>query len=167
MTYYAQLTPDIKGNFGSGVTKQSIISSLQNEGVSKSADLHKLDLKQKGDKALFDGKLALLLGSDEQSRHKIATDLMAHLGDQIDEIGLLVPKYKEWLACVTLIDTDGKSKPGFQVVALVGAGALKANGVNWTVEHKPPQLWKTHAEEPADTKMIRDVKSFTGLGWWK
>jgi hypothetical protein len=166
MTYYLQLTKDIAGNFGA-VSKQAIITSLKNGGVSKPADFDGLGLQTKGNKALFDGRLAFLFGTDEKSRLEIGKDLMAYLGNDIDEFALLVPRLKEWLACVTLIDTDGKTKPTFQVVALVGAGILKQAGVNWAVEHKPPQLWKTHAEEPADTKMIRDIKSFTGLGWWK
>lgn len=167
MSYYVQLSANIKSNFGSGADKNAIIASLRNEGISKSKDFSDLDLQRKGTRIFFDSAYTFLLGTDKDSRNNLVDDLLTFFGD-VDDIGLRVPKLKEWLACVTLIDTDNKKAPKFQVVALVGLSALQKAAVNWSNEEKPPQLWATHveAQDPPAVKMMRDVKAFTGRGWW-
>jgi len=173
MTYYMMLTNDIKGTFGSGASKQSIIAALRKGGKSDFTKfLDEADLVRVGKKLKMDSKYALLLGTDKQSRQQLEGDLRTDLkGKGLDEITLRVPKLKEWLACVTLVDTDKPSKskpPQFQVVALVGSGALKAAGVDWTQEDSPPEPWLTHTAgylKPGDTKPITDI-DFGGRGGW-
>jgi len=173
MPYYVMLSPDIKGTFGSGVSKQSIVTSLQKSGKSDFTKFFdEADLVRLGKKVKMDSKYALLLGTDKPSRQQLEGDLRKVLnGKGLDEITLRMPKLKEWLACVTLVDTDKPSKskpPQFQVVALVGSSALKSAGIDWTQEDSPPEPWVTHTVgymKPGDTKAITDIL-FNGLGGW-
>lgn len=173
MPYYVMMSPDVKGTFGSGVSKQSIITSLQKGGKSDfTTFVDESDLVQVGKKVKMDSKYALLLGTDKQSRVKLEGHLRNYFKDKgLDEITLRVPKPKEWLACVTLVDTDKPSKsnpPKFQVVALVGSSALKAAGVDWTQEDSPLEPWATHTIgylKPGDTKEITGIL-FNGRGGW-
>ena len=67
--YYALLTTDIWGTFGSGVTKGAVITALKNDGVTKFADLDGLSVERgRGGNPgalTFDSKYALLLGTDK------------------------------------------------------------------------------------------------------
>jgi len=184
MPYYVMLTPDIRGIFGAGTNKPNIITSLRSGGISARAydvrtgaeltknldNFKQLDLLPLGaDKVTFDGsKLALVLGTDKDSRLQLRADLsdyFAQSGWQVDEIALRVPRYNEWLACVTFVEPDGANvEPTFQVVACVGASAVKDSPCSWAQEERPGQLWTTHIG--AGPKMIRDVASFTGRGRW-
>jgi hypothetical protein len=197
MPYYVKLSTDIKGLFGAGATTTSIVNSLTSDGISarrydvSGAELpvspedfkkllktfDNLGLEKQANKVLFDSKFALLLGTDQQSRQQIGADLMQYWGDEVDEIALRVPRYKEWLACVTFVEPAARLSAfapptEFQVVALVGSSALQAAQIGWTQEDKPGQLWATHVEpSPIDSidsssKMVRDVKAFTGRGRW-
>ena len=176
MTYYVSTSMDIKGNFGSGATKQSVISSLKKNGISDPNKFEDLALALSRDKkkVVLDSAHTLLLGSDKDSREEIGEDLIYYFGDNAEEIALKVPKLKEWLACVTLIDND--KKPTFQVIALVGSSALEKAKISWTKEDKPPQIWKTHSwydlppdkdgYKPVGFQMVREVKAFTGMANW-
>src|SRR5262245_7318204 len=125
MPYYVKLSTDIKGLFGSGGTRTSIINSLTSDGISarhyafngaeiafNPANFDKLDLIKKGNQVTFDSKYAFLLGTHKQSSQQIGADLMQYLGDEVDEIALRVPKFKEWLACVTFVEPAARL-PGF------------------------------------------------------
>ena len=169
MPYYAMLTNDIDGMFGADADKDSIITALQDDGNTDIATfMEDVDLHKLGAKVKMDSKYALLFGTDKQSSTALTKDVRAYFAD-LPEITLRVPKPKEWLACVTFIDTD---KPGkstkFQVVALVGSSALKAAGVDWTQEDSPPEPWETHAEgyvKAGGTKRLTYL-TWYGRGAW-
>ena len=182
MPYYVMLSTEKKNFFGAGVTRTSIINSLRQGGISARSyavggqqvartldKFAELDLQKMGNKVLFDSKYTFLFGTDEQSRGYIFEDLMEYFGDkfgEVDEIALRVPKFNEWLACVTFVDPDGPAqpRPTFQVVALVGSSGLNEPPIVWSQENQPGQLWTTHIEP--GPKMIRDIKAFTGRGRW-
>jgi hypothetical protein len=168
MTYYVMLSNDIPGIFGSKATPQSIIKLLKDKGVSDPAKFNKaLGLKTDGrrpTRRLFESHNALLFGTDKESREDFVDALGGGYFRGVLDIGLAAPQHHEWLACVTFVDTDGKTAPKFQVVALVGSSALQEAGVVWPDEHKPAKPWATHvAESP---KTVFDIMKFSGRGQW-